>query len=248
VSPTAPAQISLAPGTVSPTNAGTVTFTLTFNEAVVGVTAGAFSVGGTCSGGSIGTLAGSGSGPYTVGVTGTAGSAGCTISTLMDKSGITDVAGNALGAGTLASVDITFGTHLLDLTLHLTTLFAGVISTDTTAPTSPAGVTVQSPASSPTNAASLVFTVSFDEPVLGLQLSSFRLAGSTCTGTTLGSLTGSGGTAGPFTVTAMGMQSSAGCTVKVSLNSTGVADMAGNSLGSVGFATITYGTGLAFLD
>lgn len=61
--PTSALGVALKSGTVSPTNAATVSFSLSFDESVTGIAAGKFTLSGSCTGTSLSGFAGSGAGP-----------------------------------------------------------------------------------------------------------------------------------------------------------------------------------------
>jgi DNA/RNA endonuclease G (NUC1) len=167
---TAPVVQSIVRAGLSPTNASSVSFTVTFSETVSGVDSGDFAL--ATSGVAGASITGvTGSGPYTVTVN--SGSGDGTIGlNLVNNSTIFDTAGNTLSGG-----------------------FTGEVYTfDRTSPTV---VSVLRAGSSPSNAASVDFTVTFSESVSGVDVTDFSL---TTTGVTGASVTNVAGT-GPYTVT-----------------------------------------------
>jgi hypothetical protein len=189
---TPPTVSTFVPTTVSPTNAASISYGLTFSESVTGLSASDFSHTGTATGCVVG--APSGSGPsYTVSV---GSCSGGTLVLTLNAGTVLDGASNA-GPVTSAS--------------------ASSVTIDRTPP----GATVIPPAS-PTNAASLVYGVTFTEPVTGLAAADFSLTG-TATGCSVGVPTGSGSS---YSVSVGGC--SAG-TVTMTLKAGSASDAAGNA-------------------
>ncbi len=185
----------------SPTNAATLTYTLTFSEAVTGLAAGDFAITGTATG-CVVTPAGSGS-SYTVALT------GCTDGTVtlaLKASSVTDGDGNL---GPAANVT------------------AATVTIDRAAPTA-----TLTPPVSPTNAATLSYTVTFSEAVSGLAASDFTRAG-TATGCVVGAPTGSGSS---YAVAVTGCSDG---TVTLALNANSVSDAVGNTGPAAFFTTAT---------
>jgi len=148
IAPTA--SISLG-NTTNPTNADSVTLNLTFSEDVTGVDASDFVI--SHPGGGTGTPSHNGSGSsYTLTIPGISGDGILSVTLPTASSGITDATGNPLTA---------------DETIALTI--------DNTAPT---GTFLTTQTNSPTNADSLVYTITFAEPVFGLvDISDLQAAG-----------------------------------------------------------------------
>mgnify|MGYP001431320176 CR=1 FL=1 len=171
VDKTAPSVISIVRASaVNPTNASSVSFTVTFSESVVGVTSGAFTLDTTgVSSPSISSFSGSGA-SYTVSVnTGTGdGTVSIDLSTI---GGIADPAGNGL-AGAFTTGE--------------------AYTVDKTAPTV-TGITRTS-STNPTNAGSVDFTVTFSETVTGVGLGAFVLDASGVSGAGISTISGSGNT------------------------------------------------------
>src|SRR5207237_2915465 len=136
-----------------------------------GVDAGDFALAGTgTSGASVSSVTGSGS-SYTVTVA--TGADGTLRLDLVDDGSIVDATGNPLASG-----------------------FTGQIYTvDRTAPK---GTSIERADASPTNAASVHFTVSFGESVSGVDAADFALSGTGTAGASISSVTGSGSS---YTVT-----------------------------------------------
>jgi len=146
---------------------------MTFGRPVTGLTSADFTLGGTSSGWSIGTVTGSGAGPYTIPVTGSSPPQGA-ITLQLAQSSVTDAAGN------------------VGPTSNYATMTAPTVTYDATAPT----VTAVTLASSTRAAATC--DVTFSEAVTGVTAAKLTLGG-TSTGWTVSSVTGSG--AGPYTFT-----------------------------------------------
>ena len=221
---TAPTLLSInRAGTNSTTNAGPLTWTVTFSEAVSGVTASNFST--TKSSGITGTIGSptiTGSGTtYTVSVTTTGMTGANTNNTItlnmVSGTAVADAAGNNLS-----------GTNIP---------FAGQAYTyDTTAPTVVSVNTAGT--SSTTNSGPLTWTVTFSEAVTGVTGSNFSTTKGTGITGSLGtpSVTGSGAT---YTVSVpttgvTGGNTNNSITLNVA-NATGITDSAGNSLSAAGF-------------
>jgi DNA/RNA endonuclease G (NUC1) len=162
---TAPVVQSIVRAGLSPTNASSVSFTVTFSETVSGVDSSDFAL--VTSGVTGASITGvTGSGPYTVTVN--SGSGDGTIGlNLVNNNSIFDTAGNLLSGG-----------------------FTGEVYTfDRTNPTV---VSVVRAGSNPTNAANVDFTVTFSESVSGVDASDFALATSGVTGASVTNVAGTG--------------------------------------------------------
>ena len=204
----APTVSSITP-TVTPTNASGMTFLVTFSESVSGVAAGNFNLTTSgVSGASILGVTGSGN---TRTVTVNTGSGDGTIRLDLSSAApaINDIAGNALTA----------------------TYNSGTILTvNKSVPT----VSSIAPASSPTNAASTTFLVTFNEAVSGVAASNLSLNTSGVSGASITGVTGSGGTRTVTVSTGSGSG-----TIRLDLSSTtpAITDVAANAL------TATYSGG-----
>ena len=176
----------------SPTNAASLSYTVAFSEPVIGLAASDFSVTGTATDCVVGAPSGSGN-SYTVAVTSC--SDGTVILALQEAS-VVDAAGNTGPAAIVAATTVTI---------------------DRTAPTA----TLTAP-DSPTNAASLSYTVAFSEPVTGLAASDFSVTG-TATDCVVGAPSGSGNS---YTVA---VTSCSDGTVILALQEASVVDAAGNT-------------------
>ncbi|NDE81604.1 MAG: hypothetical protein EB037_11945, partial [Actinobacteria bacterium] len=189
---TGPVPTFTAPST--PTIATTLTYTVAFNETMSGLVASDFQVTGTATGCVVGTPSASSGTSVTVSLTSC--SAGTVILTL--KAGmVNDSLGNT---GPAAAVSAT------------------TVTRDVTVPS----VSSFTPNTTPTNASSPTFTLTFSESITGLSDTDFTIGG-TATGCSVNPPASSGTT---ITVTTSGC--SAG-TVTLTLRALMVSDLAGNS-------------------
>ncbi len=156
---TPPHVVAIERADPSPTNASTVHWTVTFSEAVTGVDPTDFVVTGSGTGSAAITgVDGSGS-SYTV--TAATGDDGTLALDLVDDDSIEDLSGNPLGPGDGATAG---ETYVVDRT--------------------PPGVSsVVRDGADPTNAATVAWTVTFDEDVSGVDAADFALTGSGLAGT-----------------------------------------------------------------
>jgi hypothetical protein len=162
--------INQASGQSDPTGTSPIDFTVVFSESVSGFATGDVTLSGTA-GASTATVTGSGT-TYNVAVSGMTTSG--TVIATVGAAKATDAAGNANAAST--STDNT-------------------VAYDTT----PFVQSINRAASSPTNAGSVSWTVTFTRPVTGVDTSDFALAASGVSGASIAGVTGSGAT---YTVTA----------------------------------------------
>ncbi|WP_132055776.1 beta strand repeat-containing protein [Pseudocnuella soli] len=190
------------------TSATTVSFGVTFSEGVSGVDATDFtlSTGGTAQG-SIQSVSGSGS-SYVVTVGSISGSGSLGLSVKASGTGITDGAGNGLSGG-----------------------FSGgetynVSPADVTAPTV-TSINRQTPADETTNANSVIFGVTFSEPVTGVDVSDFSL---TAGGTVQGTVANVSGSGTSYAVTVNNISGSGTLRLDVKASGTGITDGAGNAI------------------
>ncbi len=201
VAPTATSFTRKTPAT-SPTNADTLVFLATFSEDVIGVSAADFAVTGTT--GTIVVTQVTAS-TYDVTISGgdLAGLNG-TVGLNFNSPTITDVVGNAL-PNTEPTIDEIF-------------------VVDNTAPTA-TSFTRKTPATSPTNADTLVFLATFSEAVTGVSAADFAVTGTT------GAVSVSQVTASTYDVTISGGDlAGLNGTVGLNLNSPTITDLAGNAL------------------
>ena len=207
---TPPSVVSISRVTGSTTNATSVQWTVTFSEPVTGVNSTDFGVASVgLSGVSITSVTGSGA-TYTV--TDSTGTGNGTLGlNLVDDDTIKDAAGNKLG-----------GTGILNGN------FTGQVYTiDKTAPTVSS---INRSATSPTNASSIQFAVTFSESVTGVDPTDFSLAATGVSGASITSVAGSGSSYTVSVDTGTG-----GGTLGLNLvDNDSVQDGAGNPLGGAG--------------
>jgi len=201
VDTTAPSVGSIVRADANPTAAGSVTFTVTFDESVSGVSFGDFDLTstGSVSGASVtGVTAVSGS-TYTVTVNTGTGTGTLRLNLKNTGTGIQDTAGNAIATG-----------------------FTGgeVYTIDKTQPTATLVAT------SPTNGTTVAYTVTFSEAVTGVSTSSFGLTTGGVSGASVASVTGSGTT---YTVTVNTGTGDGTVRLTLPASGTGVTDAAGNA-------------------
>jgi len=185
------------------TNAASVDFTVTYSEAVTGVSAQDWSLTTTgVTGASVTATNGSGT-TYTVTVN--TGSGDGTIRLNVVTGGtVIDLAGNLLQAG-FTSGDV-----------------------DTIDKTAPAVQSIVKASTDPTTATSVGFTVTFTESVTGVDATDFTITAPALTGTSISNVTGSGTT---YTVTVATGNGSGSLRLDLTGNGT-VVDAAGNSAAS----------------
>lgn len=210
---TAPVVLSIDRAGASPTNAGPLSWTVAFSEPVSGVVAADF---GLVSSGVAGTptiTSATPSGPvptatWTVsasvaGVTGT--NAGSIRLDLTSAGVITDAAANPI-SGTFTGQAYAYDT------------------------TAPAVTSITRLGPSPTNAASVSWTVAFSEDVAGVGVSDFALVASGVSGASITSVTG-----GPASYTVAASTGTGDGTLRLDLvDDDSIADAAGNPLGGPG--------------
>jgi hypothetical protein len=208
VDKTAPVVSSIAPAAANPTNASSVTWTVTFSESVSGVGTADFALAGTgTSGASISSVTGS-AGSYTV--TAATGANGTLGLNLVDDDSITDGVTNRLGGTGTGNGNFTGQTYTVDRT-------------------APTVSSIALATSSPSNASSVSWTVTFSESVTGVGTADFALAGTATSGA---SITGVSGSASSYTVT---VATSGDGTLGLNLvDDDSIADAATNKLGGTG--------------
>lgn len=189
--------------TITGSTATSVTYQITFSEAVTGVERTDFTAAVTgAATATVGTVTGTGA-TYTIPVTLTGATGTVQLNLNAAGTGIVDAASNAIAAGA------TGPTHTL-----------GTTSTDTTAPT----VATFTVASSTATSAS--FQIVFSEAVTGVDAADFTAVAATGATATIGAVSGSGTTYTiPVTFTGTG-------TVQLNLKATGtgIADASGNAI------------------
>jgi len=206
----APGVSSINRATVNPTNASTISWTVIFSENVVGVNASDFALAATgVSGASITGVTGSNS---TYAVTASTGTGDGTLGlNLVDDDSVADVAGNKLGGTGAGNGNVTGQVYTVDRT-------------------APAVSSINRAAVSPTNAASVNWTVTFSKNVTGVDAADFALAAAGISGS---SITGVAGSNNIYTVTAS--TGSGDGTLGLNLvDNDSIVDGAGNKLGGSG--------------
>ncbi len=192
--------VNQAAGQPDPATASPVTFTVVFSEPVTGFDAADITLGGSAAAGATKTVTGSGT-TYTVTVgVSTSG----TLTATVPGGAATDAAGNANTPSTSTDNSVTVN-----------------LGPDTTAPT----VTINQAAgqADPTNAAPVLFTVVFSEPVTGFAADDVLLTGSASQGATA-TVTGSGTT---YTVSVSGLTTAG--PVRADVRAGAATDAAGNA-------------------
>jgi hypothetical protein len=178
----------------------TAAVTITFSEAVTGLTSAGLSVAG----GTLGAVSSSDGGlTWTTTFTPTAGIAGATTVITLDNAAVQDAAGNA-GTGSTASA---------------------AIAIDTVAPVA-AGLVQADP--SPTGANAVRYTVSFSEPVSGLGIEDFTLVKDPSVSGAIASVTSNDGQT--YTVLISGVSGAGTLDLVFNGSGTGVVDAVGNAV------------------
>ncbi len=221
---TPPTVTSINRDGASPTNASSAQWTVTFSEDVTGVGASDFTLAGTAaSGASITNVTGSND-TYTV--TAATGGDGTLGLNLVDNDSIQDAVGNELGGTGTGNGNFTGEAYVIDRT-------APVVNSITRD-----GV-------SPTNAAAVAWTVTFSEPVTGVDASDFTLTATGLGGTpAVGTVTPISGS--QYTVTAStGTTTPSGSgTIRLNVaDDDSIADAVSNKLGGTGAGSGNFTTG-----
>ena len=207
-----PVVQSITPLDADPSNAATLRWTVSFSEAVTGVGLQDFALarGGTLIGGSVSTVTGSGA-SYTVTASTGTGSGALGLNVVDDDS-IADALSLPLGGPGTGNGDFSGETYTVDRS-------------------APAVSSILRAGTDPTNASSVQWTVTFGEPVSGVDSGDFTLArGGGLTGGTITAVTGSGTT---YTVTS-GTGTGTGTLGLDLADDDTIADAAGNPLGGPG--------------
>ena len=188
----------------SPTNAGSVSWTVTFSEPVTGVDTSDFAlVPGSVTGAVISSVTGSGS-QYVV-AAGTGSGNGTLGLNVVDNDSIVDTAANPLGGAGSGNGNFTGQSYTIDRTAPSVTIDQAAGQAD------------------PTNAGSVAFTVVFSETVSGFAAGDVSFAGSTVGGTLAATVSGTGPS---YSVAVTGMAGTG--TVVASIPSGAASDAAGN--------------------
>ena len=220
---TAPGVVSILRGSTSPTNAASVSYGVTFSEAVMGVDAGDFTVNTTgITGASVSNVSGSGT-TYTVTVNTGVGS-GILRLDLVDNDSILDAVANPLGGPGAGN-----GSYTTGLPYNI----------DKTPPTVVSIVRVNP---NPTNAASVNFSVMFSEDVTGCPACDFSLAASGISGASISNISGSGTSR---TVTVATGTGDGSLRLDV-VDHDWITDLVGNPLGGSGNGNGSYTSGQSY--
>ncbi len=208
----------------TPTNAGSVDFTVTFNESVTGVDLSDFVLPArnTITGGTRLSVSGSNS-IYTITVNNYSGE-GLLYLDLIDNDSISDGVNNILGtsAGTPDGTYTSGQAYTIDMV-------------------APYVVSIVRTQASPTSAGNVDFTVTFSESVNGVDSGDFGLTGSV-TGGFISNVTGSG----TNRVVTVGGYSGAGTLQLVLLDNDTIQDGLGNPLGGLGAGNGDYPSGQSY--
>ena len=174
VDKTVPVVSSIVRASTSPTKATSVSFTVTFSEPVYSVDAADFNLNMVgVSGATIASVSGSGA-TRTVVVNTGAGSGTLGLD-LVDNNTIIDYLNNPLGGSGPANGNFTGESYTVDKTVPVVSLIVRA-------------------STSPTKATSVSFTVTFSEPVYGVDAADFNLNMVGVSGATIASVSGSGAT------------------------------------------------------
>jgi hypothetical protein len=207
----------------SRTNLASVKFTVTFSEAVTGVDAADFSVTRTGITSAVVTAV-SGSGATRTVTVSTGSGNGTLRLNVVDNDTILDATGYKLGGTGKGNGSFTGGqTYTIDKTVPK------VVSSVLVSP-------------SPTNLASVKFTVKFSEAVTGVDSADFNLTTTGITGAAVSAISGSGAT---YTVTVSTGTGNGTLRLNVRDNDT-ILDAAGNKLGGTGVANGNYIAGQSY--
>jgi len=209
---TAPTVVSITRLDPNPSDKSTVSFKVTFSEAVTGVDAADFTLftTGTLAGGSVTGVTGTGT-EYTVTINAGTGD-GTVRLDLIDDDSILDTAGNALGGAGAGNGDFTTGEVY-------------------TIAQPPVVISSILASKNPTNATQVDFTVTFSEPVTGVSAFDFAFnTTGTLGGVSFASITGSGAV---YTITVNVLTGDGTLRLDVLDNDT-IIDADGNPLGGVG--------------
>ena len=197
--------------TSSPTNADSVKWRVTFNEAVQNVDAGDFQVSGTTATLAVSSVSGANAYDVTASSGNLAGLDGTVTLSFASGHNIQDMAGNVLAASpVLTGTDNSF-------------------VVDNTAP-GVTSITRQTPATSPTNADSVKWRVTFNEVVQHVNAADFQVSGTTATITAVSPVTGSETTTYDVTATGGNLAGLNGTVTLSFASSHNIEDEAGNSL------------------
>ena len=203
----APMVSSVAVVGASPNNAGTETFTVTFSENVTGVDVSDFALFTTgTAAGSIASVTPTGAGnAYTVTVNNVTGDGTLRLDLNASGTGITDAAGNAIAGGYMAGAVVTVE--------HTAPLVSAITEVGT----------------SPNNAGTETFNVTFSQDVTGVDVSDFTLH---TTGSVAGSIASVSGSGSSYLVTVYGVTGDGTLRLDLNASGSGIVDAVGNPIGA----------------
>ncbi|MGO2233527.1 MAG: DUF4347 domain-containing protein, partial [Marinomonas sp.] len=199
---TAPTGVAIVRAGADTQSGSAATFTAVFSEAVSGVDAADFVLTGTAAGGSITSVTQVSDSVYTITVNGVSSDGTLGVNLKDSGTGITDTAGNAIGAG-VTGQQITIDN------------------------TGPSVVAINRDGAVLTTADSATYTVTFNEAVTGVDVSDFSLSGG-ATGT-VASITGSGRT---YQVTVNNISGDGSLRLDLNASGTGITDTVSNAIGA----------------
>ncbi|MFC1495505.1 beta strand repeat-containing protein, partial [Thermodesulfobacteriota bacterium] len=199
-----PSVVSIARLNSNPTNAGEVTFAVTFSESVSGVTTDDFDLTktGTITGGTIYSVTGSGD-SYTVAVDGYSGEGSLQL-VLVDNDSIVDLSSNPLGGAGSGNGDYYGAAYNIDMVTPTATIVRATAS--------------------PTSLSSVDFVVTFSEAVIGVDKYDFVLTKTVNEGS-VESVSGSGSN---YIVTVTGYNGAGNLRLDV-IGYTSILDILGNN-------------------
>ncbi|MDC7717522.1 DUF4347 domain-containing protein, partial [Vogesella sp. DC21W] len=208
---TVPTAAAIVRASATPTNSGSLNFTVVFTEAVSGVDSSDFTLSGTASSGaSIASLTRVSDSVYTVAVTGASGNGTLGLNLKSSGTGIADLAGNAISGGATGQL------YTLDNT-------------------APSVVGISRTGAQYTTGGSVSFTVTFDGDVSGVSAGDFTLSkgnGVVASDNDI-TVTGSGSS---YTVTVANVSGNGLLGLQLKSSGTGISDRAGNAI-STGFSS-----------
>ena len=208
---TAPTAAAIVRASATPTNSGSLNFTVVFTEAVSGVDSSDFTLTGTASSGaSIASVTRVSDSVYTVAVTGASGNGTLGLNLKSSGTGIADLAGNAISAGATGQL------YTLDNT-------------------APSVVGISRTGAQYTSGGSVSFTVTFDGDVSGVSAGDFTLSKGNGVVASDNDITVSG-SGSSYTVTVANVSGNGLLGLQLKSSGTGISDRAGNAI-SAGFSS-----------
>ncbi len=207
----APTAAAIVRASATPTNSGSLNFTVVFTEAVSGVDSSDFTLSGTASSGaSIASVTCVSDSVYTVAVTGASGNGTLGLDLKSSGTGIADLAGNAISGGATGQL------YTLDNT-------------------APSVVGISRTGAQYTSGGSVSFTVTFDSNVSGVSAGDFTLSKGNGVVASDNDITVSG-SGSSYTVTVANVSGNGLLGLQLKSSGTGISDRAGNAI-SAGFSS-----------